>query len=183
LSGKSDSRVQNTRRSLHEALIGLIREKDYDDVVVREILNRAHVSRSAFYTHFDGKDELLVSGIENLVARSDRQDSLTSFSLPIFEHHDEHRRTGKMNARTRRLLHQRLRALIARRIRHEAQHSASRCHDGASVPPDLLAQLIASTFVIVLDWWLDTKSPLSPTGVNDLFCSLVGPALPRAAHV
>jgi AcrR family transcriptional regulator len=77
LSRKSprDSRVQRTQRALHEALIGLVREKDYDRIAVREILARAHVGRSTFYAHFADKDELLVKGIEQILARSDSRRS------------------------------------------------------------------------------------------------------------
>jgi AcrR family transcriptional regulator len=177
LFGNTDRRVEHTRRALHEALIDLVREKDYDEIAVREILDRAHVSRSTFYTHFEGKDQLLASGIERLVTSSRHTDSVTSFSLPILEHHDRHRRTGTMSGRTRALLHERLRALIARRIRDEAQCSHARGRPGGRLSPTLLGQFIASTFMVVLEWWLDTRSPLSPREAHELFCSLVGTAL------
>jgi AcrR family transcriptional regulator len=168
--------VQRTQRSLHEALFGLVREKDYDDIAVHEILDRANVGRSTFYAHFGGKDELLASGIEHMVARSDRK-SITSFSLTVFEYHDQHRRTGSMTQKTRTVLHDRLRAVIAERVREDVQQSMWSHPGGPMVPADLLAQFVASTFVVVLDWWLDTRSPLAPAEVNDLFSSLVARAL------
>ena len=182
MSVKSHGRVRNTTRSLHEALIGLILEKDYDHIPVREILDRARVSRTTFYTQFENKDALLASGTERILARSSgAAQSMTSFSLPMFEHHDQHRRTGKMSRKTRTLLHERLRALIARRIRGNARHAAAQDHASSGLPSDLLARHIASTFVVVLDWWLDTQSALTPTQVNDLFCSLVTPALTKTS--
>jgi len=51
-----DRRVQKTRTLLHEALVSLIREKPYDEMVVKEILDRANVGRSTFYTHYRNKD-------------------------------------------------------------------------------------------------------------------------------
>jgi AcrR family transcriptional regulator len=156
LSKKSDRRVHSTRRSLHEALIGLVREKDYDHIVVREILERAKVSRSAFYTHFGGKDELLTSGIERILAAPGKPSAL-SFSLPVFEHHDQHRRSRQMTRRVRRLLHDRLRLLIAQRIRNDPQPLVTGTSGEITVPADLLALFIASTFVLVLDWWLGAR--------------------------
>ncbi len=176
-----DRRVQRTQRSLHEALIGLIREKDYDDISVREILDRANVGRSTFYAHFGGKDELLASGIERIVAKSDRR-SLTSFSLPLFEHHDQHRRTGSMTAKARTLLHERLRALIVERLRNDVRHVPAQALGAPSIPAELLAPFVASTFVLVLDWWLDTQSSFAPSEVNELFCSLVGRAVPGSSE-
>jgi AcrR family transcriptional regulator len=55
--------VQRTKSSLHNALIGLAREKPYPSIAVKEILDRANVGRSTFYPHFRDKDDLLESGI------------------------------------------------------------------------------------------------------------------------
>ena len=62
-----DRRIQKTMHLLHEALGSLIREKPYDEIVVQEILDRANVGRSTFYMHFRDKDELLVSGIHDML--------------------------------------------------------------------------------------------------------------------
>jgi AcrR family transcriptional regulator len=180
LSGKTDPRVEHSRRALHGALTALVPEKDYDEIAVREILDRASVSRSTFYAHFDCKDELLASGIERMVT-SPGADPLTSFSLPILEHHDRHRRTGTMSGRTRALLHEQLRALIARRIRDHAKRSTRKDGVTLALSPELRSQFVASTFIVVLDWWLDTRSPLSPLEVHQLFCSLVRNAGPAGA--
>jgi AcrR family transcriptional regulator len=178
LSGKSDHRVHDTRRALHQALIGLVRDKDYDHIAVREILERANVSRSTFYTHFGGKDDLLSSGIERILADVDGSGFPLSFGLRVFEHHDQHRRSGRMSRRGRRLLHERLRRLIAERFRQQTPPAATRKHEAISVPAGLSAQFIASTYVVVLDWWLDTSSPLTPAEANDLFLALVARAVP-----
>ena len=61
-----DRRVQRTRRLLHKALMSRVLEKKYESITVQEILDRADVGRSTFYTHFQDKDELLVSGFENV---------------------------------------------------------------------------------------------------------------------
>ena len=65
LPGKhpKDRRIQKTKALLHEALFSLIVEKNYESIVVNDILDRANVGRSTFYMHFGDKDELLVSGM------------------------------------------------------------------------------------------------------------------------
>ena len=57
-----ERRVQRTRRLLHKALMSQVLEKKYESITVQEILDVADVGRSTFYTHFQDKDELLVSG-------------------------------------------------------------------------------------------------------------------------
>src|SRR5215510_3310677 len=95
-----DRRVQKTQALLHEALGSLIREKPYDQIVLKEILDRANVGRSTFYTHFRDKDELLASGINemlravhsaDLAASGKRNERIIRFSLPVFEHIHRHR--------------------------------------------------------------------------------------------
>src|SRR5258708_39605550 len=98
-----DRRVARTHQLLRDALHSLIREKDYDSIVVKEILDRANVGRSTFYTHFNDKDALLVSGIYDMLrsvqstapsCSRKRRKKMVWFSLPIFEDHDHHRRAG-----------------------------------------------------------------------------------------
>jgi AcrR family transcriptional regulator len=52
---------------LHDALIGLAHEKPYPSIAVKDILDRANVGRSTFYTHFRDKDDLLESGIHEIL--------------------------------------------------------------------------------------------------------------------
>jgi AcrR family transcriptional regulator len=96
-----DRRVQRTKTSLHDALIGLAREKPYPSIAVKEILDRANVGRSIFYTHFRDKDDLLESGIHEVLRSIHRQprsgstlDRVLAFSLPLLQRIDEHRRAA-----------------------------------------------------------------------------------------
>jgi AcrR family transcriptional regulator len=69
---KVDRRIQKTRDALRRALSELITEKSYDDITVHELTDRANVSRSSFYVHFRDKDDLLISGFEEIgVSSSD----------------------------------------------------------------------------------------------------------------
>ncbi len=45
------------------------------------------------------------------------------------------------------------------------------------IPRDLLVQYVASTFILLLNWWLESRSPLAPKEVNDLFRALILPTL------
>lgn len=63
-----DRRVQRTRRQLREALITLILERGWDAVSVRDVCEKADVGRSTFYVHFADKENLLLSGFDDLHA-------------------------------------------------------------------------------------------------------------------
>jgi AcrR family transcriptional regulator len=185
----TDRRIQKTQKLLRGALTSLIAEKDYDSIVVKEILDRANVGRSTFYAHFRDKDELLVSGIHDILgavpskspAEATSNERLIWFSLPIFEYHDQHKHAAqaRIGPRGRAVLHENLRKVLAGLIATDARkNSRSGCK--AQIPPDLMAHYLASTFILVLNWWLDSQSRLRPREVNELFRSLVLPILAPA---
>ncbi|MBB5914983.1 AcrR family transcriptional regulator [Nocardia transvalensis] len=66
----TDRRVRKTRRTLHEALIGLMLERGYARVTVQDVLDRADVGRSTFYAHFRNKDDLLVLSSSEYLSRA-----------------------------------------------------------------------------------------------------------------
>ena len=61
---KTDARVRRTRDALGDALVTLMQEKPFDTIKVQDVLDRANVSRSTFYTHYSDKDDLLMSDAE-----------------------------------------------------------------------------------------------------------------------
>jgi len=63
---RPDRRVARTRSALHKALTELMLGQDYETITVNDICNRADISRSAFYQHFAGKDDLFRTGFEQL---------------------------------------------------------------------------------------------------------------------
>src|SRR5262245_34117723 len=186
----SDRRVRRTDDRLHEALTALIREKSYETISVKDILVRADVGRSTFYTHFADKDELLVSGIRGILRAAQGHASATptdheriiAFSRPVFEHIHRHQRTSDTptTPRTRVLLHQRLRGVLADSIAAEIR-TQPKSRRTALIPPELLAEYVVATFIVVLDWWLRKSSALSPAEVDDVFRALVIPALQALA--
>lgn len=114
-----DRRIQKTTNLLREALVSLIAEKPYDSIVVKEILDRANVGRSTFYTHFRDKDDLLISGIHDMLGpvpaptpnRGKGQEWILWFSLPVFDHHYRHAHAwgDRIGPRGRTILHEHLR--------------------------------------------------------------------------
>lgn len=184
-----DRRVQRTKASLHSALIGLAREKPYPSIAVKEILDRANVGRSTFYTHFRDKDDLLENGISEILGSiQDRPrpdgavERIVAFSLPILKHVDEHRRAAgpKMKREGRIVMHEHMQHVLTNLIADElGRMTASRPKE--QIPTELVARHVASTFVLVLNWWVESDSALTPGDVDARFRDLVVPALARLA--
>lgn len=188
----TDRRIQRTQKLLQDALVCLIREKDYDSISIKEILDRANVGRSTFYTHFHDKDELFVGVIHEMLRSvqppqvpfsAKRYERILWFSLPIFEYHDHHRRhpAVKIGTRGRTILHEHLREALGELIGDDARREFQAwARNGSGFPPALLVHYVTSTFILVLNWWLEIKSPLSADKINQLFLALVLPTLDSA---
>ena len=167
-----DRRIGRTRDSLHQALLALLLEKPYDSITVQHVLDRANVGRSTFYTHFKDKEDLLVSGVDNLrvhlSARHERGDVI-GFSLAMFEHANEFRKVYRALVLTPvwPRIRQRIQDVLADLIRREYKPRKSK------VPPELFVHYAASTFMSVLTWWIDHRTGLSPAEIDELFRALV----------
>lgn len=189
-----DARVRKTQNRLRDALVSLIHEKSYDTIVVNDILERADVGRSAFYAHFANKHALLARGIDHVLHTSPVGQPSTDlgpfsrvvwFSRPFFEYVGQCRHTThlKTSRRGRTAVHAHLRKLLTDRVGSEIKAiAASQTNGAAGIPPELLAGHVVSTFILVLNWWVDTGSPLSPHEVDELYLTLVGPVLAAAAR-
>lgn len=189
---KADRRVQRTHRMLHQALMSLITEKKYELITVQEVLDRADVGRSTFYTHFRDKDELLVEGFHHFknrlasaqassaAAPNKSYQRIIGFSLAMFEHVSEYRRVLRAlldsNGETvvRRHLHSALVGVIQPEVKAQLRERVS---EHCPVSPELLTHFLVSTYLSVLTWWLNSKNPLPPKGIDAAYRQLVLPCL------
>src|SRR5215471_5861831 len=64
---KRDARASRTRARLGASLRELMQRKPLRDISVQDVLDHAAVSRSAFYAHFTGKVDLLLSDLDEFL--------------------------------------------------------------------------------------------------------------------
>lgn len=61
---KEDRRVIRTKKAIRSAFAALLSEKDYNDITVTDIADRADINRKTFYNYYRNTEEL-VKDIEN----------------------------------------------------------------------------------------------------------------------
>ncbi len=188
---KADRRVRRTREALHKALMSLTLEKNYDAITVQEVLDRADVGRSTFYTHFQDMDELLISGIHHLRVTLEaaleqqkksakRHESVIAFSRAMFDHAFGYREIyfALLNTGAWPIVREELQAVLEGLIRRECKAEIAKLKAANSdVPIDLFIHYLTEAFFAVLIWWLDRRSRLAPAQIDDVFRSLVLPTV------
>ncbi len=177
-----DRRIQRTRQLLLDSLIKLILEKGYETITVQDIIDRANIGRSTFYSHFQDKEDLLLSGFESLRDIFEGFQNQTSqetigwnFSLALFQHAEEQRPVFKalfgkqagavvvsnFKKTLTVLLHEHFQAIFPKKKQ--------------PVPLDVFVQYFVSTFFGLLTWWLDNDISCSAEQLNEYYQKMTEP--------
>ncbi len=79
-----DRRQTKTRKAVFKAFVELLEEKGYPSITIQDIIDRADIGRSTFYSHFETKDDLLNVLCENIFdhafSRNHEKESTHDFS-------------------------------------------------------------------------------------------------------
>jgi len=75
------------------------------------------------------------------------------------------------------IVHEHLQQVLTELIGDDLRELQRRRKMLCLIPPDLLVHYVASNVILVLNWWIESRSPLPPNEINDLFCSLAVPSL------
>lgn len=166
-----DPRVARTRRALLDAFFELVQERDYDDIRVEEIADRAAVSRSTFYTHHAGKDALLAASLAGpfrVLADALQGVAHAQRLRALLDHFWSNRAmarsllTGAMRRRTTAVLV----TLIEERVRAQGFG-----HPGALVLPlHLCAVQLAETLLAPITVWLLGKTRCDASSLAHGLC-------------
>src|SRR6266404_1386138 len=181
LGKKEDQRVRRTRDRLGDALVELLVQKPFDDITVQDVLERAGVSRSTFYTHYRDKNDLFLT---------DAEEFFEGMATALSRFGDKSERVAPV---------QELVAHIAEvRPFYDALVESGRMHDvmelgqghfargieqrlneiprARTIPSDrrgAIAHGLAGSLFSLLAWWVQHGMTLSPAEMDKLFHRLV----------
>ncbi len=177
-AAKTDRRILRTRDTLGDALVALMQEKNFDDITVQDLLDRAGVGRSTFYQHYRDKDDLFLSDVEDFLQLLSSALSQHGASprrlLPVQELFSHIREThgfyaalvkaGKMDD-----VQTLARGIFARSIEERLQRS------GIEMGPaqqSAHAHALAGSVFSLLDWWIDQGMKRESREMDDVFHNL-----------
>jgi AcrR family transcriptional regulator len=174
-----DRRVLRTRDTLGDALVELMHEKPFDDITVQQVLDRARVGRSTFYTHYRDKEDLFLSDVEDffgmmstLLTRRGADLQRIAPVQELFSHISDARAfvasmvaSGKMHD-----VEELGRGMFARSIEERLRMA------GVNMEPAQLgahAYALAGSLFSLLDWWIDHGMASSAAEMDALFHRMV----------
>jgi len=181
---KEDRRVRRTRQLIQDALISLLKEKRYEDISVQDVIERADIARSTFYVHYKDKDDLLV-GDQGIFVRNLGHDAILSWdkenqsAFPAyiwFQHIQAQEATLKIIAKdpALELAMKTMRGIIRHAVQLNMQDRLKQ-GENAAIPPMLVMDYLADTFMSLTRWWLDQDKSPSPERMGEIFeqCQIV----------
>lgn len=192
-----DRRVPRTKRRLKLGLIELLRERDYDQITVQDIVDRADVGRSTFYAHFESKEDLLFADLDDHLMLlteqvppgiSPAEDARRfRFSLALLRHVLLHRRffeatiLGGSDSRVREISAGIITDMVLvelDRIDPTPAPEPQQRSGLASAQARLgRARAVVGAFMGLLDWWLRSTDNVPAEAVDELFQRFVSASL------
>lgn len=182
-----DRRQRKSREAIFAALIQLLERKDFSQITVGEIIERADVGRTTFYAHFETKEYLLKQLCEDLFChivdaaqgnqtthrhlfRCDAPDSVFLHLLQHLLRNDNHilqLLACPNNDLFLQYFKENLREIV------ESQLQLFEVRKSEKLPHSLWVDHIASTFVETVRWWINHGMKESPETIFEYFCLAV----------
>ncbi len=182
-----DRRQRRTREAIFNAFTGLLSQKDFTQITVGEIIEKADIGRATFYAHFETKDYLLKAFCEELFCHifdgenpeSNHHKHIfdckgsDSVFLHLFEHlqkNDNHI-LSLLSSRNNELFLRYFRVNLADLVEsHLFLFDGQKRKD---LPESFWRDHIISTFIQTLKWWTDHGMQESPEKITEYFFAVL----------
>jgi AcrR family transcriptional regulator len=159
---------------LWEALIALIQEKEYSEITIQDIADRANVNRVTFYLHYRDKKDLLVSSVE--VIFNDLTSKITPLTGENFRLDVPPEGMALVyryiadNAKFYRIIlgENGIPFLVDRFRKYLTEVAIQRFQlvipeEGRGrIPLEIVAQYAAGALIGLITWWLENDMPIPP---------------------
>lgn len=184
---KRDARASRTRARLASSLRDLMQRKPLSDISVQDVLDHARISRSAFYAHFSGKVDLLLTDLDefleavaNQLSRSREQSQRVVIVAELFAHVAQAEKVRAALARSGRLgdFYDLARPHFARGIEQRLREIPRSAHLSA-LDRSALAHTFAGALMAQLDWWLAKGQSIAAEEMDRRFHRLVWSTIGR----
>ncbi len=181
---KQDRRSQRTYHLVTTALLALLAEKRYEAITVQDILERANIGRSTFYTHYFDKEDVLESIAEQMLETFGQQFSQRNVGqgivpgLELFQHVQQNHQyfQALLRGHAGEVVWEAAQTALSRTI-EQALTTTSAKKRPPSIPLAVISQYLAGSFLHLLKWWLRAEMPYTPEQMESIFQQLALPGV------
>ncbi len=165
-----DRRIQKTRQGLQDALLALLIEKPLEKIDIKEITEYANTARVTFYRHYGTKQELFLDAVEQIYQDFEARFIIHEVEMvmdftklpPVY---DVFELLAGDRDFYKKIFAGSISALIQERIRYYIVYNVKQTFKTdpqfADLPLTLIGNLIASTVIGNIMWWLSEDLPYS----------------------
>ncbi|MDQ0655946.1 TetR/AcrR family transcriptional regulator [Paenibacillus sp. W2I17] len=167
---KVDRRILKSQGAIKKAVVELILEKDFDDITMQEISDRANVNRKTIYLHYKDKYDLLDNLIEGHIQ------ALRLICYPESETSDETQITwfeyfesnycffsAVLAGKGAPFFRSRFLEFVIEDFRQGWEFDEARTK---GLNEDILVNFFAPAYVGLVEWWFVNKMPYPPSVMN-----------------
>jgi AcrR family transcriptional regulator len=173
-----DARAVRTRDALGSALVCLMDGRDYNDISVQHICDRAQVGRSTFYAHFQDKDEMYIRHVVVFARKMGEKLGFDRgayrFPVALVFDHVRHMRPMIESLKkahkadfVMKVWQNNLAEVFEQRVVQTRNGAPAELH------ADILAHQLAGTLITLMTWWLDHHHPHSSAEMEEQWNQLV----------
>ena len=190
---KPNRQVARSRRRLQKALIGLLKKKPYQKITISKISRRADLARRTFYEHFESKDDLLLSVVDDAVEPFFADLAGRIMAAPLFKEDGAHayislfqhwKEKGEILALVRKT---NCDIYILKRLREwfyklYLEAVVPKDRDLDRTLDDYTVSMLAGATFMFLTHWADSGMRQTPEMMGNFLYSIIGPPRIEAAY-
>lgn len=164
---KVDRRVLKSQGAIKKAILELMAEKNFDDITIRDISDRADVNRGTVYLHYMDKydllDKIIEEHISNLreLCHSASEMTFKEGNYVWFEYFADNQLffSTMLNTRSAAYFRSRFLDLVVQEYKVEVDVTEGK---NQGLNEEVILQFFGAAVVGVVEWWFRNGMPLPP---------------------
>ncbi|PKG23335.1 TetR/AcrR family transcriptional regulator [Niallia nealsonii] len=164
---KVDRRIAKSQEAIKKAVLELMSEKNFDDITIQDISDRANVSRGTIYLHYLDKydllDKLIAEHINEMrvICESTSELEFIDANLPWFEYLESNHLffSTMLASKGAPSFRSQFREFLVDEFKDEIDITKGK-NNGLN--KDIILQFIVTSYVGIVEWWITNGMPYPP---------------------
>ncbi|WP_435172003.1 TetR/AcrR family transcriptional regulator [Paenibacillus glycanilyticus] len=160
---KTDRRILRTKQAIKKSFLELFTEKEFEQITINEIADRANVNRGTVYLHYSDKYDLLdkctEEHIREIISLCKNRESGEGNPQQVFEYFQKHFPFFSAMFSNERVF------LFRDQLLHffsvNMTVKMEQTNDKPDIDLEIKSQFMASAFIGIVEWWIRRGMPHS----------------------